>query len=85
MIQIGQSALSLEDQSVVITLCLEEPLFLGNLKQKVTISLSLVEAEYRSMRRVKTKLSWLSRLFAELDVQEINLCNVPKFKAKNFF
>ncbi|XP_023772923.1 secreted RxLR effector protein 161-like [Lactuca sativa] len=35
-------------------------------KKQVTISLSLDEAEYRSMRRVTSKLAWISTLYEEL-------------------
>jgi len=38
-------------------------------KKQVTISLSSTEAEYRSLRRLTAKLSWLSRLLHELTVK----------------
>lgn len=37
----------------------------------MTISLSLAEAEYRSMRRVYVELAWLSRLLHVFDVTTI--------------
>nr|KAJ0197117.1 hypothetical protein LSAT_V11C700376710 [Lactuca sativa] len=44
-------------------------------KKQVTISLSSVEAEYRSTRQVCAKLAWLTRFFHELKVS--NLTPVP--------
>ena len=52
-------------------------LFFGNTvitwksKKQVTISLSSAEAEYRSLRRLVAKLSWLSRLLHELTITSI--------------
>ena len=40
-------------------------------KNQVTISLSSVEAEYRSMCRVTSELAWISRLYEELEVPNI--------------
>lgn len=37
-------------------------------KKKSSISLSSVEAEYRSMRRVVTELTWLVRLFDDVSI-----------------
>ncbi|KAK9049293.1 hypothetical protein SSX86_031739 [Deinandra increscens subsp. villosa] len=37
-------------------------------KKQATISLSSAEAEYRSMRRVTAELAWLTRLFAEFNL-----------------
>lgn len=39
-------------------------------KKQPTVSLSSTKAEYRSMRRVTTELSWLSRLLHELSVSQ---------------
>ncbi|KAL9995344.1 putative RNA-directed DNA polymerase [Helianthus debilis subsp. tardiflorus] len=40
-------------------------------KKQATVSLSSAEAEYRSLRRVTSELSWLTRLLAELHVPDI--------------
>jgi len=40
-------------------------------KKQTTISLSSVEAEYRSLRRLVAELSWLSRLLHELGLSNI--------------
>jgi len=51
--------------------------FLGNTliswksKKQVTVSLSSAEAKYRSLRRLTTELSWLSRILYELTVTSI--------------
>lgn len=44
------------------------PLDLGNKKKQVSISLSSAEGEYRSTRRVVVELTWLVRLFEDLNV-----------------
>lgn len=44
-------------------------------KKQLTVSLSSSEAEYRSMHRVCTELAWISRLFEELQVE--NLTPIP--------
>lgn len=41
-------------------------------KKQHTISLSSADAEYRSLRCVTVELAWLSHLFAEFDIPEIN-------------
>jgi len=40
-------------------------------KKQGTVSLSLAEAEYRSLRRLVAELAWLSRLFSELGIPGI--------------
>jgi len=40
-------------------------------KKQPTVALSSAEAEYRSMRAVTAELSWLTRLFFELQVSPI--------------
>lgn len=40
-------------------------------KKQHTVSLSSAEAEYRSLRRLIAELAWLSRLLADLTVQDI--------------
>ena len=47
--------------------------FHQNQKKRVTISLSAVEAQYRSVRRVCVELSWFSKLLSELHVSDITL------------
>lgn len=42
-------------------------------KKEVIVSLSFVEAEYKSMRRVCTELAWINRLFVEFEVPRITL------------
>lgn len=42
-------------------------------KKQTCVSLSLAEAEYRSMRRVVAELTWLVRLFADLSSSSSSL------------
>ena len=51
-------------------------LILWKSKKQGTVSLSSAETEYRSMRCVVVKLSWLSRLLHELAISSITLIPV---------